>query len=277
MSRLSAQDLVFGYQHSRTLFCQVSLQPEPGEVLVLLGANGAGKTTLLKILAGQLRPHSGTVTLDGRPVHSYGRQALARHLAFMPQFEHRDCALTVRQVVCLGRSPHSGWWLPLTGDDERHVDEAIVAMNLGGLADRAVTGLSGGEWRRMIFARSLAQHASILLLDEPTDGLDLKYQYECLSLARRLVRQHQLAAVLTLHDLNQAAMFADRIALLGESRMLAVGTPAQVLTPELIHRAFGIFVTLATHPIYQTPMVVPCMEEVNCDVQWHTPAAGGST
>lgn len=266
MTRLIAKNVAFGHQHDRRLFSEVSLDPMQGEVLVLLGANGAGKTTLLKILAGQLQPQSGNVTVDDQPISRYGRQALARRLAFMPQFEQRDCALSVREVVRLGRSPHRGWWLPLTSDDERYVDEAISAMDLSQLAERQVTQLSGGEWRRMILARVLAQRASILLLDEPTDGLDLKYQYECLALARGLVRKRQLAAVLTLHDLNQAAMFADRIALLGESRMLGIGTPEQVLTPEQIRRAFGIRVTITPHPIYHTPMVVPCMDEAPREV-----------
>lgn len=261
MTQFIARGLSFGYQRHRLLFSEVSVQPKPGEILVLLGANGAGKTTLLKILAGHLRPQSGDVLVDDLPIGRYGRQTLARRLAFMPQFEHRDCALSVRDVVRLGRSPHRGWWLPLNSEDERFVDEALAAMNLSELAEREVTGLSGGEWRRMIFARALAQNASILLLDEPTDGLDLKYQYECLAVLRRLVRRRQLVAVLTLHDLNQAAMFADRIALLGESRLLVVGTPEQVLTSEHIHRAFGISVTITTHPIYHTPMVVPHIDE----------------
>lgn len=260
MTRLSARDLSFGYQGQRRLFSEVSLDPKPGEIVVLLGANGAGKTTLLKILAGQLRPQSGSVCVDGQPIKSYGRQTLARRLTFMPQFEHRDCALSVRDVVRLGRSPHRGWWLPLNSDDERCVEDAITAMNLCELAQREVIELSGGERRRMIFARALAQRAEILLLDEPTDGLDLKYQYECLALAQQLVRQHQLLAVLTLHDLNLAAMFADRIALLGESRMLAIGTPEQVLTTEQIRRAFGINVIITPHPIHRTPMVVPCVD-----------------
>lgn len=261
MTRFAAQGLSFGYRRDRQLFSDVSMEPKPGEIVVLLGANGAGKTTLLRILAGQLRPHSGVVTLDDQPIERYGRQSLARRLAFMPQFEHRDCGLSVREVVRLGRSPHRGWWLPLTREDERCVDDAMAALGLGQLAEQPITELSGGEWRRMIFARALAQHASVLLLDEPTDGLDLKYQYECLAMARNLVRQHQLIAILTLHDLNQAAMYADRIALMGQSRMLAVGTPEQVLSAEQIRLAYGIGVTITPHPVLGTPMVVPCIDD----------------
>jgi iron complex transport system ATP-binding protein len=127
------------------------------------------------------------------------------------------------------------------------------------LQERTIDQLSGGEWRRMILARSLAQNASILLLDEPTAGLDMKYQFECLGHVRRMVKERQLIAVITLHDLNQASMFADRIAILANKELLSIGPPQEVMRPDLIRKAFGIDVMVVSHPTESIPMVVPIL------------------
>ncbi|MDC0261943.1 ABC transporter ATP-binding protein [Planctomycetaceae bacterium] len=256
MSQLKIENLCCGYP-SRTVLKNVTLTAEPGKTLVLLGANGAGKTTLFRTLSGQLPPLSGSFQLADEDFRSFPLKQRVRELAVMPQSESRDWPLCVEEAVRLGRAPHRGWIFPLTKEDHHIIDDAIKRTCLDELRDRPITELSGGEWRRVILARALAQEAKVLLLDEPTAGLDLKYQHEVLHLVQSLTHDRQLTTILSLHDLNLAALFADVIALLGNEELIAVGTPAEVLTESLIERAFGIPVTILQHPVYGTPLIAP--------------------
>lgn len=257
MTALTARSLTFAFSHDNDVFRNVSLEFHPGELLVLLGGNGSGKTTLLRTLAGQLTPQSGSVLLDDRPMKQWSRREIAERMTLMPQSERCETSFSVREMVQLGRAAQRGWLMPLTTEDERAVDEALTATDMMEFAEQSVATLSGGQWRRAIFARSLAQDASVLLLDEPTSGLDLKHQYDCLEQIRRLVKEKQLVAVLALHDLNHAAMFADRIALLADQQILAIGNCADVLTADLIEQTYGVRVTIDRHPVNGTPLVVP--------------------
>ncbi len=225
MITLAAKSVTFGYSSKRLVLQQVDLELRAGELLMILGANGSGKTTLMRLLAGHLAPQSGRVLLNDQPLHRLGRRELARQVSYLPQAEARDIALTVREVVRLGRTPHRGWWKPWTIEDESAVDAALETTGMSSLADRYSNQLSGGEWQRMVLARALAQQASTLLLDEPLEGLDLKYQSDGLQQLQRLTRDCNCTIAMTLHDLNHAAQFADRIALLGERATIAIGTP----------------------------------------------------
>ena len=256
MSPLVADRISFAYANQAVLD-QISIQLRAGEVLVLLGANGAGKTTLLQTLCRQLRPDSGVVLIDQEDIRKFKPQSLARSIALMPQLENRDSQLRVIDVVSLGRTPHTGWWLPLSEKDHKIVKQSLEMTGLTGLQDRRIAELSGGEWRRMILARALTQHAAILLLDEPTAGLDLKYQLDVLARVADMAHHGNLTVVLTLHDLNHAAVFGDRLALLSDHKLLAMGTPREVLQPSLIEQAFSVPVTVIDHPIHGTPFVVP--------------------
>lgn len=253
---LRADGLTFAYA-KRMVLDHISLELRGGEVLVLLGANGAGKTTLLQTLSRQLRPDAGAVYVGEHDIESLTRRALSRLIAFMPQHEDRTTPLRVIDVVRLGRTPHCGWWMPMTLHDADIVAQSLEAAGLTDLQDRIITELSGGEWRRMILARALAQEAPILLLDEPTAGLDLRYQFDVLDRLRQMAKQRDLIIVLTLHELNHAALFGDRIALLHERSLLAIGTPREVLKPDLIDQAFGVSVAVIDHPVHGTPFVVP--------------------
>ncbi|MGV3482925.1 MAG: ABC transporter ATP-binding protein [Planctomycetaceae bacterium] len=259
MNPLVARDLSFRYTN-QTILDRLSIELRAGEVLVLLGANGAGKTTLLQTLCDQLRPDAGVVLVDQEDIRKFKRRLLAKRIALMPQQENRDSQLRVVDVVSLGRTPHVGWWMPLSEEDHAAVRRSLEITGLTELQERRMTELSGGEWRRMILARALAQHASILLLDEPTAGLDLKYQLDVLVRIRAMARQCGLTVALTLHDLNHASMFADRIALLSDGKLLAIGTAREVLKPELIETAFGVRVTVMDHPVDGSPFVVPLYE-----------------
>lgn len=256
MSTLEARDLSCGYGRRR-VFEALSLAARAGEVLVLLGPNGAGKTTLLRALARLLRPMHGSVLLYGEDIWALRADQVSRRVAIMPQTERRDWPLTVEESVRFGRVPHRGWLLPYRALDRRIVEEALGNMGLCAVRDRPITELSGGEWRRMIIARALAQEAGVLLLDEPTAGLDLKFQAEVLRLVRRLATERGLVVVLTLHDLNQASLYGHRLALLSEHSLAALGSPEEVVTEELISRTFGVPVTVTRHPVYGTPLVAP--------------------
>lgn len=245
----------------RSVFEAISLSIRFGEVLVLLGPNGSGKTTLLRALARMLRPKNGKVLFHEIDIWSQRAASVARQLAMMPQNERRDWPLTVEESVWLGRAPHTGWLFPFRDADQSIVEDALQQTGMSSLRSRPITELSGGEWRRMILARALAQQAKVLLLDEPTAGLDLRYQVEVLRLVRQLTLEKQLAIVMTMHDLNLAAMFGQRAALLANRRLAACGTPEQVFTAELIGRTFGIPVSVIQHPIYKTPFVVPLPDD----------------
>ena len=256
MSQLTSKNLTFSYAN-RLILDRISMELRAGEVVVLLGANGAGKTTLLQSLCRQLRPEFGTVEVAKRDIKLFTRRSLAQNIAFMPQHENRQSELTVLDVVSLGRTPHCGWWMPLSKNDREVVEESLTATGLSEYRQRLITQLSGGEWRRMILARALAQDAPILLLDEPTAGLDLKYQFDVLDRVRRMAKERNLVVVVTLHDLNHAAMFGDRLALLSNHALIAIGTAREVLTPSLIRQAFDVSVTVIDHPVHGTPFVVP--------------------
>jgi iron complex transport system ATP-binding protein len=199
----------------------------------------------------------GSVLLCDKDIWTLRTNDVSQRLAIMPQAEHRDWSLTVEDAVRFGRVPHRGWLLPYRPLDQQIVEQALANMSLYALRNRPITELSGGEWRRVILARALAQEAKVLLLDEPIAGLDLKFQVEVLRLVRRLATEQQLVVVLTLHDLNQASFYGHRLALLSESSLKALGSPQEVLTEELISQTFGVPVAVTRHPVYGTPLVAP--------------------
>ncbi|MFJ1594215.1 ABC transporter ATP-binding protein [Kitasatospora albolonga] len=214
----------------------VDITPPPGATVGLLGPNGSGKSTLLRILAGLLAPDTGTVTLDGDPLDGLGRRTVARRIAVVDQHAVTQVDLSVLDVVRLGRIPHRRAW---SAPD--HVDEEAVtdALRRTGLTDRAAQSwhtLSGGERQRVQIARALAQRPRELLLDEPTNHLDIQHQLDLLALVAAL----PLTSVIALHDLNLAAMFCDRITVMKAGRVVAGGTPAEVITEELIEDVYGV-------------------------------------
>lgn len=253
---LEVQHITCGYR-SRPVLTDLCLAVERGEVLALIGPNGAGKTTLLRALGRLLRPSIGTVALDGVDLWRLTPRVVARRLALAPQTHGGSWPLTVEQTVGLGRAPHRGWLLPLSAHDREAVNRAMRRMDVDQFRDRSMHELSGGEQRRVILARALAQAADILLLDEPTAYLDLRYQLEILQLARGMAHEDGRAVVITLHDLNHAAMCADHIALLAGGQLQLAGTPAEVLTPARIAHVYGVPVVVTPNPVDGTPLVTP--------------------
>jgi iron complex transport system ATP-binding protein len=258
MHPLEARDLTCAYGRHVVLKA-LTLALHSGEVVALIGPNGAGKTTLLRALARLLQPQTGTVLLTGQNAWRLSPNAVARRLALAPQQEAVHWPGTVEQAVALGRAPHRGWLLPYTAHDHQVIERVLQQAGLVALRHRLLTELSGGEQRRVILARALAQEPRVLLLDEPTAHLDLKYQTEVLTLVQHLAHRDGLTVVIALHDLNQAALCAHRIALLANGELLALGPPEAVLTPERLAHAYGVEVVVTPHPLYGTPMVAPLL------------------
>jgi iron complex transport system ATP-binding protein len=223
--------------------------------VALLGPNGSGKTTLLRLLTGQLRPASGEVAFDGRPVGEWPREALARRVAVLPQQLELPAGFRVAELVEMGRAPHARSLFGSTADDERAVRRALVDADALELAGRQADELSGGERQRVLVAMALAQEPELLLLDEPTLHLDLAHQVALLGTIRRLRAQRGLAVVAVLHDLNLAAAFAPRVVLLADGRVAADGPADEVLTPALVERVFGVAVSEATDALGRRHLV----------------------
>ncbi|UOE21774.1 ABC transporter ATP-binding protein [Thermobifida halotolerans] len=214
----------------------VSLEPRAGETVGLLGPNGSGKSTLLRLLAGVRPTSSGVVRLDGNPLETLGRRAVARRVAVVEQHATTQVDMSVLDVVRLGRIPHRRPWAARTAEDEEAVREAVRHTRLEERLGQSWHTLSGGERQRVQIARALAQRPRELLLDEPTNHLDIQYQLELLALVARL----PVTSVVALHDLNLAAMFCDRLVVLKHGRAVAAGTPEQVLTEELIADVYNV-------------------------------------
>lgn len=258
MKVLCAEELTCGYA-GRTVIENLCLQARAGEVMALIGPNGAGKSTLLRAMARLLRPRGGRVLFADRDLWRLHPREVARRVGMSPQGEN-PAPITVERMVALGRAPHRGWLLPLTAADRTVVDQALERTGLTGLRERSLDELSGGERQRAILARVLAQAPQVLLLDEPVSHLDLRYQSEILGLVRRQAHEEGLTVVVSLHDLNLAALCADRIALLREGGLVSVGPGAEVLTAERLSEVYGVPIVVAAHPVYGTPLVLPAME-----------------
>ncbi|HEX7183784.1 MAG TPA: ABC transporter ATP-binding protein [Thermoanaerobaculia bacterium] len=257
MTSLLAADRIACAYGERTVLRDFELVAEPGTLTALLGPNGAGKSTALRALSRLLRPGKGAVTLDSRDIWRLPRRKFVRHVAFLPQTDATVWPMTVEQVVLLGRVPHRGWFLPYRSEDREALRTALRQVELEDLWARSLNSLSGGERRRAMLARALAQDAQVVLLDEPGAHLDLRHQVELFDLLRRLSREQGVAVVLTVHDLNLASLFADRAILLSQGRTVAQGVPRDVLTPELIRETFGISVVAVSHPRCEASMVLP--------------------
>ncbi|SDH21999.1 iron complex transport system ATP-binding protein [Roseospirillum parvum] len=266
---LEALDLSFA-RHGRPILSGVDLRLAAGRVCALIGPNGAGKSTLLHLLSGALKPSRGVVRLDGRPLAAWARPELARRRAVLPQSLELAFPFRAIEVVLAGRSAHAG--LSSRRRDQDIALRALQAVDALELADRPYPTLSGGERQRVQLARVAAQiwpdadgpHGPsrtdeaprVLLLDEPTNNLDLVHQHQLMRFARRLAGQG-VAVLAVLHDPNLAALHADRLAVLGEGRVLAEGVVSEVLTPDIIERAFRLKVRLFPHPERGVPQLCP--------------------
>ncbi|CAG0936522.1 Petrobactin import ATP-binding protein FpuD [Thermoflexales bacterium] len=251
---LSIENVTIRYE-ARTVLREVNLSVNAGEVLALIGPNGVGKSTLIRACSGSLKPIGGCVTIDGQDVHGLRVADRAKLMAVVPQAVRLPESFSVFETVLMGRTPYLGW-LGREGEPDRSaVQSALERTCTLELAERPIGELSGGEQQRVLIARALAQSARTLLLDEPTAHLDLKHQAGVLSLVCDLAHAEQQAVLLALHDLNLAAQYADRVALLSNGTIAALGTPAEVLTEENLSPAYGLRITVYEHPAHGAPLV----------------------
>lgn len=243
---LQAANLRFGYSSARLVIDDVSLDVPEGAAIGVLGPNGSGKTTLMRLLSGALRPSSGSVTLDGEDLRSIRPQALARRIAVVPQETSLAFDYTTLEIVLMGRYPHLR---AFEVEGPHDLDVAMAALDATGtraFAERAFRSLSGGEKQRAIIASALAQTDNadgargLLLLDEPTSSLDLRYQLEIGALVTRLRKERGVTVVLSTHDLHFAASVCTEVVLLAQGRVIARGTPDTILTAEHVGTLYGI-------------------------------------
>ena len=254
---LSARSLTYAIGQKR-LVDDVSFTLDAGETIALVGPNGAGKSTLLRLLSGELTPLHGGIVLRGRPLHAYGPRRLADHRAVLAQSVHVAFPFTVTEVVRMGAGDRRG-----SGIDDL-VAAALAEVDLAAFAHRIITTLSGGEQQRAHFARILVQLAcgeaehgpGVLMLDEPTASLDLRHQIDVLNAARRCAARG-VAVLAVLHDLNLAALFADRVLVLDRGRVACDGTPSQTITEETLAHVFKVTSAVGRVPKAGMPFVLP--------------------
>lgn len=260
---LEARKLVGGY-NNLPIIREIDLTLQSGEWLSLVGANGSGKSTFLKLLSRILTPQSGSVILDGKAIHELPPNLVAQKLAILPQQQTPPNGLTVRQLVACGRSPHQPWWQwELNAEDKEKVEEAMAETGIAKFSDRLVENLSGGERQRAFLALALAQSPKVLLLDEPTTYLDINYQLQLLELLKQLNQKQKLSIVTVLHEVNLAARYSDRIAMLKEGRLWDIGKPADVINPTNIAQVFGVEVVILPTPVGpQICPIAPYTEEL---------------
>ena len=251
---LSIDDITIRYE-ARTVLRQVNLSVNAGEVLALIGPNGVGKSTLIRACSGTLKASEGRVTVDGQDVRRLRVEDRAKLIAVVPQAVRLPEMFTVFETVLMGRTPYLGWLGRESAQDRSQVQAALDRTGTLELADRPIGELSGGEQQRVLIARALAQAAHVLLLDEPTAHLDLKHQAGVLNLVGDLAHAENYAVLVALHDLNLAAQYADRVALLSNGTVAAMGTPAEVLTEENLSPAYGLHITVYEHPAHGAPLV----------------------
>jgi iron complex transport system ATP-binding protein len=242
---------------SRRVLQDVSLNVQSGEVAALIGPNGAGKSTLVRAVSGVIPVAGGTVRTNGTDLLALPAMQRARHLAVVPQAVFLPPAFSVWETVLLGRTPYLNFLGQTSAADEDIARRALVRVDALDLAERRVGELSGGEQQRVLLARALAQSTPILLLDEPTSNLDLHYQVSFMDMVHSLAKQDNLAVLVALHDLNLAARYADRVALLVNGEIKAAGSPRQVLTQEIISEAYHLPVEVVPHPFADVPLVLP--------------------
>ncbi len=257
--RLCADRLSYSAQ-GRALVRNVTLDIPSGEMVAVVGPNGAGKSTLCGLLAGDLAPSEGRATVCGRPVRDTKPRELASLRAVLSQHNNLNFPFTAREVVMMGRHPYIPRWRSPSETDYARAEDSMRSVEASHLANRIYPTLSGGEQRRVSLARVLAQDAPVVLLDEPTAALDIRHQQLVMNLCRRLASNGR-AVLAVLHDLNLAGAVADRVMVMLEGEAIAIGSPQEVLQPELLSSVFNQQVIVVPHPQTGRPLILTSCEE----------------
>jgi iron complex transport system ATP-binding protein len=256
---LAVSQITAGYGGTAVLR-DLSFDLRSGEMLTIVGPNGAGKSTLLRVASGSLRPWHGNVNLLERPLSSYHRRELARLVATVPQENQVAFSFTALEIVLMGRAPHLGLFHFETGQDLAAAYSAMERFELLDLAHRPINELSGGERKRVFLARALAQEPRVIFLDEPTAFLDLRHAADILVEFRKLCADRGLAVAATMHDLNAAASYANRVLLLNNGAVVACGSPNDVLTAQNLEHVYRLKVQISRNPVTGTLVIFPNVE-----------------
>lgn len=251
MAKIVIKDLTFSYGNHKILD-KINISVHDSEMLSLAGPNGSGKTTLIKCIDRILKPN-GSILLDGNDIESLSRQDIARTIGYVPQGSSSLLSTTVFDTVLMGRRPHIRW--RVSENDLDKVTEVLQLLHLDDLAMMDFGQLSGGQKQKILIARALAQEPSVLLLDEPTSNLDIRHQLEVMEIISDLVKGRRISAIMAIHDLNLAARFSDRLALLRNGMLCAEGPPDTLLTAENMLRIFEVEVEVVK--VRGSPCVIP--------------------
>jgi len=251
--KLKIKGITFKYA-SEPVLKKVTMELGEGEILGLIGPNGAGKSTLIKCIDKILKPVNGSILLDGQEIKKMTRREIAKHIGYVPQASPGCFPVTVFDMVLMGRYPRTGW-----GSSDRDIEKVAEVMELLKIERftlRNFNTLSGGEKQKVMLARALAQEPEVLLLDEPTSNLDIKHQLEVMDVIRDVVKQKGISAVVAIHDLNLAARYADKLAMLHKGSIFAGGHPEVVLTYENVKKVYGVEAEVRKGPcgLYVLPL-----------------------
>ena len=245
---LEIENVSIGYRQQPDILREISFSVGRSEILCLIGRNGSGKTTLLRGITGVLPLRTGCVRFDGTDLAEMDPRKRARLISVVPQAANLPAGYTVYETVSHGRTPYLNWYGKLSPADERIINSAIRITGLESFVDKEVSSLSGGEQQRVILARALTQDAPVMILDEPTNYLDLHYQVALLELEKKICRDKELAVIVIIHDLNLAARFADRIVILDGGRIVETGTPDEVLREDILSEVYDTPVKVIRDP-----------------------------
>ena len=255
-SAVDAQHLSYAYDGTRVLD-QLSFSVPKGEIFIVIGPNGSGKTTLMKLIAGLIRPLSGTLAVDGRSIGAIPRKDLARQVAFVPQQVPTDFPFVVEDVVLFGRAPHLGTFGLTSVEDVRLAEQAMTFTEVRHLARRRLNQLSGGECQRVFIARAICQSPDIIVLDEPTASLDIAHQLRIMDMMEKMKQEKNMTVIMVSHDVNLAAMYADTLMLLKNGGLVRVGPPKAVLTYDILESVYGCPLLVDENPLDRLPRVTP--------------------
>ncbi|MGG3178132.1 ABC transporter ATP-binding protein [Priestia megaterium] len=256
MTKLTAEKLSLSYD-ATSVINNINLHIPEGKISVIIGSNGCGKSTILRSLARLLRPTEGSIYLNGKDIHQQSSKEVAKQLAILPQSPEAPEDLTVKELCYYGRHPHKGLFARYSTEDHEIVHDALKSTKMESLSNRTLDALSGGQRQRAWIAMALAQDTDLLLLDEPTTYLDLAHQIEVLELLRTLNSKHSRTIVMVLHDLNQAARYADHLISISKGKIYTEGSPQQIFTEKMVEDVFGLSSTIIKNPVDQSPLCIP--------------------
>ncbi len=242
--------------NGRKVLDSVSSVIEKGSFTGIIGPNGAGKTTLLKLILRLLHPAGENVFIFGRDIRKYSRKELAGKISYVPQTTGVSFGFSVRQIVEMGRNPHTGIFNTVSDKDKAVIKKAMDETRITELADKDISSISGGELQRVIIARALAQEPAVLAMDEPTSHLDLNHQIHLLSLIRSLSLKKEITVIAVLHDFNHALEYCTSLILMNNGRIEASGPPGEVITPDNMRRIYGLNIEIKLNPFTGRPYMI---------------------